>query len=89
MHREYNRSRQLDAEPTCYRKVTVQLKNGRTLSQSLEYFPGMPQRPLSTDELWQKFNRLTSAVPDGRARALFDRLLALESVGDVAQLEMI
>jgi 2-methylcitrate dehydratase PrpD len=70
-------------------RVTVRLKDGRELTRALDYFPGMPQRPLSTPELWEKFHRLTAAVPTDRTRVLFDRLLALERVTDVAALEMI
>lgn len=70
-------------------KVTIRLKDGRELTQALEYFPGMPQRPLSTAELWQKFERLTAAAPAERARGLFERLLTLDRVPDVADLEMI
>jgi 2-methylcitrate dehydratase PrpD len=70
-------------------KVTVRLKDGRELTQALDYFPGMPQQPLSTTELWQKFHKLTASVATGRTQTLFERLLDLESVSDVAELEMI
>jgi 2-methylcitrate dehydratase PrpD len=70
-------------------KVTVRLKDGRELSHALDHFPGMPQQPLSTSELWEKFKRLTAALPTARTRRLFDDLLALDRVPDVAELEMI
>lgn len=70
-------------------KVTVQLKNGRERVQALDYFPGMPQRPLSSEQLWEKFRRLTASLPADRARSLFDQFLSLEKVADVAQLDMI
>ena len=70
-------------------KVTVQLKDGRELVQELQYFPGMPQRPLTSGQLWEKFHRLTAALPRDRKRSLFDSFLALETISDVAQLEFI
>jgi 2-methylcitrate dehydratase PrpD len=63
------------------RRVKVRLKDGRELVQSMEYFPGMPQRPLSTEELWQKFSVMTAAMPGGAARRLFDRLVDLVDSG--------
>jgi 2-methylcitrate dehydratase PrpD len=70
-------------------KVTLQLKDGRELMQELQYFPGMPQRPLTSGQLWEKFHRLTAALPNDRKRSLFDSFLALETISDVAQLEFI
>jgi 2-methylcitrate dehydratase PrpD len=69
-------------------RVTVRLKDGREIAQSLEYFPGMPQRPLSTEELWEKFSVMTAAMPGGAARRLFDRLLLLADMQDVAALDL-
>jgi 2-methylcitrate dehydratase PrpD len=69
-------------------RVTVRLKDGRELTQALEYFPGMPQRPLSSDQLWEKFAVMTAALPRERARSLFDRLLGLADVEDVATLDL-
>jgi hypothetical protein len=54
----------------------------------MEYFPGMPQRPLSTEELWQKFSVMTATMPGGAARRLFDRLLDLVEIQDVARLDL-
>lgn len=70
-------------------KVTLRLKDGRELVQELKYFPGMPQRPLSSEQLWEKYDRLTAALPRDRKRSLFDGFLALETASDVAQLEFI
>jgi len=69
-------------------RVSVKMKDGRELTQALEYFPGMPQRPLNTDQLWEKFSRMTSAAPGDRARRLFDRLLELDKIGDVGELDL-
>lgn len=70
-------------------RVTVKLKDGRELVHALEYFPGMPQRPLDSVQLWAKFERLTARAPGHAAGALFERLLALEDESDVAALDLI
>ncbi|MBI3045215.1 MAG: MmgE/PrpD family protein [Betaproteobacteria bacterium] len=69
-------------------RVIVRMKDGRELKQDMEYFPGMPQRPLNTEQLWEKFSRLTPALPGERARRLFDRLLELEKFGDLGELDL-
>jgi 2-methylcitrate dehydratase PrpD len=69
-------------------RVTVRLKDGRELAQSMEYFPGMPQRPLTTEQLWGKFSVMTAALPRDRARGLFDRLLGLADMPDLAALDL-
>lgn len=69
-------------------RVTVRLKDGRELTQSMEYFPGMPQRPLSSEQLWEKFSVMTAALPRDQARTLFDRFLGLADLPDVAALDL-
>jgi len=69
-------------------RVTVRLKSGRELTQDMEYFPGMPQRPLNSEQLWEKFSRMTAAMPPERARHLFDRLLRLEEITDLGDLDL-
>lgn len=69
-------------------RVNVRLKDGRELTQQLDYFPGMPQRPLSTEQLWEKFNIVTSALPPNRARPLFDTLLELDNESDLSRLNV-
>jgi len=70
-------------------KVTVKLKDGRELVQPMDYFPGMPQRPLSSEQLWNKYHKLTAAAPAARAQTLFEHFMALENVANVAQVELI
>jgi len=69
-------------------RVTVRLKDGRELTQALEYFPGMPQRPLSTEQLWEKFGVMTAAMPGDAARRLFDLLLGLADLRDLGKLDL-
>jgi 2-methylcitrate dehydratase PrpD len=69
-------------------RVSVRLKDGREFAQDLEHFPGMPQQPLSRDELHAKFNRVTAGVLGNKADRVFEQLASLESAGNVAQLAL-
>jgi 2-methylcitrate dehydratase PrpD len=64
--------------------VTITLRDGRTLVREVAEFTGMPTRPLSRDELRDKFVLLTRAHHGDAAPALFDRLQNLEQETDVA-----
>jgi 2-methylcitrate dehydratase PrpD len=69
-------------------RVTVRLKNGRVLVKEMHSYPGMPEEPLTTAELRQKFALLTAALPAQRADRLFAQLLALENVESSRTLEL-
>ncbi len=69
-------------------RVTVRLKDGREIVEDALYFPGMPQRPLNAQQLWDKFSLLTTSLPPERARSVFDGFQALESVEDVNSLQL-
>lgn len=66
-------------------RVTITLKDGRQLTHEGHDFPGMPQRPLSRDELQDKFFRLTSALPKADATRVFAQLSNLESVSEIGR----
>jgi 2-methylcitrate dehydratase PrpD len=68
-------------------RVIVRMKDGRELTQDMEYFPGMPQRPLDTEQLWEKFSRLIP-MPAEPARRLFESLLELEKFSDLGDLDL-
>ena len=74
-------------DTTLASRVTVRLKNGREIVQDCQFFPGMPQQPLTTDELRAKFNALSGALQPVRAAALFDQCMALETIDDVGAIE--
>jgi 2-methylcitrate dehydratase PrpD len=59
--------------------VTVQLKNGRSVSKEVEEFNGTPARPLDQAELQDKFMTLTRARYGAAAAELFERLQGLEN----------
>jgi 2-methylcitrate dehydratase PrpD len=67
--------------------VTITLKDGRRLDGANEYPKGDPENPLSERELITKFKNLTEGIlPSPRAEAIIDRVMRLESMGDVNEL---
>lgn len=70
-------------------RVTITLKDGRRLDGANEYPKGDPENPLSKRELISKFKVLTSrALPADQVDAIIDRVMGLESLGDVNELLM-
>jgi 2-methylcitrate dehydratase PrpD len=68
-------------------RVTIILKDGRRLDGANEYPKGDPENPLSERELITKFRNLTEAMlPSLQADAIIDRVMGLESMGDVNEL---
>ena len=74
-------------DTTLASRVTVRLKNGREIAQDCQFFPGMPQRPLTEDELHAKFTALTGALAPAHASRLFDQCMTLEAVADIGTLQ--
>jgi 2-methylcitrate dehydratase PrpD len=63
--------------------VTVQLKNGRSVSKEVGEFNGTPARPLDRAELKDKFMTLTRARYGAAAAELFERLQGLENEAEL------
>src|SRR5439155_26339048 len=65
--------------------VVIETVDGRRLeSARITDERGSPQLPLSTQELWAKFERcLAVGNPKLKARAVFDALMAIERQPDV------
>jgi 2-methylcitrate dehydratase PrpD len=61
-------------------RVTVKLRNGRTLVKEMHSYPGLPGEPLTTAQLREKFDTLTATLPRERRDEIFDHLIALEEV---------
>ncbi len=68
-------------------RVAVRLKNGRELTREQGDFPGMPSRPLSPDELLEKFLKLTAPRDRAKAERLFAQLTEAEKVADISSLD--
>ena len=68
-------------------RVTITLKDGRRLDGANEYPKGDPENPLSERGLIAKFKNLTEGtLPSPHADAIIDRVMGLESIGDVNEL---
>ena len=72
--------RETGADNPLASRVTVVLKDGRQFAQDTQYFPGMPQRPLTRAQLREKFNAITAAAAASAADRMFDRIAAMETV---------
>jgi len=68
-------------------RVVLRLKDGREFTREQREFPGMPSRPLSRDELLDKFLKLTAPRDRAKAERLFAQLTEAEKVADISQLD--
>jgi 2-methylcitrate dehydratase PrpD len=68
-------------------RVTITLKEGRRLEAANEYPKGDPENPLSQQELIAKFKSLTEGMlPSGQADTIIDRVMNLETMGNVREI---
>jgi 2-methylcitrate dehydratase PrpD len=60
--------------------MTIELANGRTLTQAVDWPTGEPETPMAEAELTEKFNRLTGMAgwTPARARELIPEVMGLE-----------
>ena len=71
-------------------RVTVRLRDGRRVSKEVLHPKGEPERPLSDDELMEKYEALyeyclAESMPRDRFSEIIDRSLALESEPDIGE----
>ena len=64
-------------------RVTVKLKDGREFTLDLPHFPGMPQQPLSHDQLREKFTTITKSVLGAGAEKIFAEFSAIEKIANM------
>jgi 2-methylcitrate dehydratase PrpD len=64
-------------------RVAVKLKDGREFTHELPHFPGMPQQPLTHDQLREKFTTITKGVLGAGAEKVFADLSAVEKVANM------
>jgi hypothetical protein len=74
-------------DTTLASRVTVRMKDGREIAQTCQFFPGMPQQPLTVPELQAKFSALTGALNPAHATALFRQCMDLENLADAGTLQ--
>lgn len=68
-------------------RVTVTLTDGTVLGQELPE-AGVPWRPASRDEVYEKYSILMADLPAGRADALFERIETLDAQPDLDWLRL-
>ena len=67
--------------------IEIVLKDGRTLSKRVDYYRGDPNRPLSSDDVADKFRDCAQMVFDAdRAGQILQIMTELESLKDVREL---
>lgn len=71
--------------PAC--RLTVKLKDGRELFREGDDYPGSPSRPLTREELREKFLRLAAHRDRAKAERLFEQLVRAEQVEDFSTLD--
>jgi 2-methylcitrate dehydratase PrpD len=69
-------------------RVTVARKDGRQFVVEMEDHPGMPQRPLTRDELRRKFDTLTASLPAASAARIFNQFETLETIANVGDMQV-
>jgi len=70
-------------------RVTLTLKNGKTLTAEGHDFKGTPTMPLTRDELRDKFLKLTAHRDRAKAERLFAQLDELEKISDFSSLDTV
>jgi len=77
-----------DLYPAVYGgRVTIVTRQGKTFSRRVDYSKGMPENPMSADDITGKFMSLATTVAGGQAaREILDLALRLFDGGDVAAL---
>jgi 2-methylcitrate dehydratase PrpD len=61
-------------------RLDITLKDGRTFGGNLDTWLGCPETPLSTEQLRDKFDRITGSASKRLRDTLFDNLMQLEQV---------
>jgi 2-methylcitrate dehydratase PrpD len=68
-------------------RITLHLKNGKTVTVEGDNFKGTPSMPLTRGELLEKFLKLTAHRERPKAERLFSQLADLENIKDVSGLD--
>jgi 2-methylcitrate dehydratase PrpD len=77
-----------DAQPKD--RLIVRLKDGTRLERRLDHPRGHPERPISAEELWEKFaDCVRSGLSPEGARLLFDKLQHLDRLQSLSELPLV
>ena len=75
------------SQPTVTHDATLRLHDGRVLDEVVRAARGTPGRPVSREEVEEKFRRLAAVVlPPARIASLLESLRALAALPDAAAL---
>jgi 2-methylcitrate dehydratase PrpD len=69
-------------------RLDITLKDGRTFGGNLDTWLGCPETPLSTEQLRDKFDRITGSASKRLRDTLFDNLMQLEQVKSLEMLAL-
>ena len=72
--------KETDASNPLASRVSVKLKDGSEFTREQQYFPGMPQQPLTREQLREKFDAVISAASAAGAERMFDQIAAVEKI---------
>ncbi len=67
-------------------KVTVVLKNGKTIEKQTDYPRGDPENPVTSEDLRRKFFNLATTLSEGKRNTFSEKVLELERMENVADL---
>ena len=66
--------------------VTVVLKNGQTIAKQTDFPKGDPENPVTSEDIRAKFMKLATSLTEEQRQVFADRVLAIESIDNVADL---
>jgi len=69
-------------------RLDITLKDGRTFGGQIDTWLGCPETPLSTEQLRDKFDRITGSASTLLRETLFDNLMQLEQVKSLEPLAL-
>jgi 2-methylcitrate dehydratase PrpD len=67
--------------------VEIELRDGRKVAFTVEHMRGMPQNPMTADDIVRKFqSNVGNLMPDGQIDRIIGIIMSLERMNDIAPL---
>ena len=64
--------------------VEIELQDGRKAGFTVEHMRGMPQNPMTTDDIVRKFrSNVADLMPDKQSDRIVDMIMSLERLNDL------
>jgi 2-methylcitrate dehydratase PrpD len=68
-------------------RVEIRLQDGRTMQFTVEHMRGMPQNPMTVDDIVRKFrSNVDNYVPDSQSDRILDIIMSLDRMSDLQPL---